>query len=530
MKTERVKAYRSGQKCSVHFLPCLFTALALLSSVLVHAQTTEKPNVVYILADDLGIGDVSAFNENSKLKTVHIDNLAAEGMKFTDAHSGSAVCSPTRYGILTGRYSWRSVLKKGVLSGYSNALIEPDRITVADVFQTQGYHTAFVGKWHLGWDWKFRQSTGNIENLNARPEVDFSSPVNNGPKEKGFKYSYGFSGSLDMAPYVYVENGKPTSVPTKSTVSADYKGFWREGPTGDDFVHAEVLQHLTRKAVGYIEEQSANRTPFFLYFALPSPHTPILPSAGYLGKSNTNFYGDFVLETDGVVGQIIDALKKQGVYENTIIIFTSDNGCSPRAEFEELASVGHHPSYIYRGHKADIYEGGHRVPFVVSWPQRIPKGTTSAQTICTTDLMATVADLFGLTLPQDCAEDSFSFLPILLNKAERIHPERGIIHHSVEGRFAIRKDNWKLILWPGSGGWSSPKTGAESEGLPRYQLFDLAVDPGEKNNLVDAQPEKVKELEALFAEYIRNGRSTAGTPQQNDGDKVWTELKGIAGF
>lgn len=490
----------------------------------------KKPNIVYILADDLGIGDVSAFNEKSRLKTVHIDRLAAEGMKFTDAHTSSSVCTPTRYGILTGRYNWRSELKKGVLSGYSRSLIAQDRLTVARLLKNEQYHTGFVGKWHLGWDWHINGTQDQINGLDSRPEVDFSRPVSNGPKEKGFIYSYGFSGSLDMAPYVYVENGQATSVPKKNTLSTDYKGFWREGLTSDDFIHAEVLQHLTQKAVAYIDEQAPKDAPFFLYFALPAPHTPILPSSPYLGKSNTNFYGDFVLEIDDVVGQIISALEKNGVRDNTLVIFTSDNGCSPRAGFEELAKAGHNPNYIYRGSKADLYEGGHRVPFVVSWPAVVEKGSVSSKAICTTDFMATVSEIVESPLPDHAGEDSFSFLPVLSGNSQDVPLQRAIVHHSVEGRFAIRKENWKLILWPGSGGWSSPKTGEEIEGLPPFQLYDLEADPGERKNLAATNPEKVKELEALLVRYILDGRSTPGKKQKNDGKEKWNELEGIGAF
>ncbi len=507
----------------------LFLAgFSICNPVAADRLTGKRPNIVYILADDLGIGDVSAFNEGSRLKTIHIDRLAAEGMKFTDAHTSSSVCTPTRYGILTGRYNWRSELKKGVLGGYSAPLITPDRLTVAQFLKNQRYHTGFVGKWHLGWDWHMKGAPAGNNNLDTRPEVDFSRPVSNGPQEKGFVYSYGFSGSLDMAPYVYVENGKATSVPVKNTVSTDSKGFWREGPTSDDFVHAEVLQHLTRKAVGYIDEHAGKEDPFFLYFALPAPHTPILPSSPYLGKSNTNFYGDFVLETDGVVGQILSALEKNGVRDNTLVIFTSDNGCSPRAGFDELAKVGHNPGYIYRGSKADLYEGGHRVPFVVSWPAVVAKGAVSRNPICTTDFLATVSEIAESPLPDNAGEDSFSFLPVLSGGSQGA--ERAIVHHSIEGRFAIRKENWKLILWSGSGGWSSPKTGEETKGLPPFQLYDLETDPGERNNLSAINPGKVKELEALLVRYILDGRSTPGKKQKNDGGEKWKELEGIGPF
>ncbi len=339
-----------------------------------------------------------------------------------------------------------------MLSGYSNALIAPERLTVAELLQENGYHTAFVGKWHLGWDWHFSGNPDKIDQLSSHPEVDFSQPIQHGPADHGFTYSYGFSGSLDMPPYVYVENSQPTTIPQDSTVSTDEKGFWRKGLTGSDFSHTNVLPHLTDQAVQYIGRQAKSKQPFFLYFALPAPHTPILPTTEFMGKSNTNFYGDFVLQVDDVVRQVIAALEKQGIRENTMIIFTSDNGCSPRADFEELAAVGHDPSDVYRGHKADIYEGGHRVPFIVSWPDRMKGNFKTDETICTTDFMATAAAMVGVDLPDNAGEDSYSFLPVLLQEDYQPPLREATVHHSIEGRFAIRQGDWKLILWPGSGG------------------------------------------------------------------------------
>lgn len=488
------------------------------------AKSQTPPNIVFILADDLGYGDVSCYNENSRLHTPHIDAIAKEGVLFSDAHTSSAVCTPTRYSILTGRYNWRSTLKRGVLSGYSKALIAPGRLTVAELLRRNGYETGFIGKWHLGWNWQFTGTADNADNLLSAPGVDFSRPITDGPKEKGFTYSYGFSGSLDMPPYVYVENGRVTALPKDTTRNADEKAFWRKGVTAPDFKHTLVLPHLTDKAVQYIDQQARGGKPFFLYFALPAPHTPILPTTEYLGSSNTNSYGDFVLQVDDVVGRVIAALKKNGIHEKTLVIFTSDNGCSPRADFQELASVGHHPSYIFRGHKADIYEGGHRVPFVVSWPERVPKAIRTDETICTTDFMATVADIIDAKLPDDAAEDSYSFLPVITQSKYRKPLREATVHHSIEGRFAIRQGQWKLILCPGSGGWSFPRTEKELEGLPSMQLYNLSSDPGETNNLINEHPEKVKDMKALLVQYIRNGRSTKGAPQKNEGPEGWADM------
>nr|MBI1228700.1 sulfatase-like hydrolase/transferase [Cytophagales bacterium] len=496
-------------------------ALFLFAGTVALAQ--NRPNIIYILADDMGIGDASCYNPESKIITPNIDRLAAHGIRFTDAHTSSAVCTPTRYGILTGRYNWRSTLKSGVLGGYSTALIDPDRLTVGNLLQESGYHTAFIGKWHLGWDWAFTQSYKNLNSLDNNLEVDYTQPIKNGPMERGFSYSYGFSSSLDIPPYVYVENNRVTAVPNRMTVNVDEKAFWRNGPTGADFDHTQALPHLTSKAVSYIHEQAAKKDPFFLYFALPAPHTPILPLTEFMGKSNTNMYGDFVLQVDDVVRRITQALEEKGILENTILIFTSDNGCSPRASFPELKKVGHNPSYIFRGHKADIYEGGHRVPFIVHWPKAIPEGRIVDEIICTTDLMATVAELTGYRLPDDAGEDSFSFLPLLKHQQQLpVRPQ--IVHHSIEGRFAIRKGDWKLILWPGSGGWSAPMSGDAIKGLPDMQLYNLAIDPGETANVVAANPELAASLKEELAQLIKNGRSTPGPLQKNDGPEKWSQV------
>lgn len=487
------------------------------------AQENARPNIVYILADDMGIGDASCYNSEAAFTTPHIDRLASDGLKFTDAHTSSAVCTPTRYGILTGRYNWRSELKNGVLGGFSAPLISNDRTTVGDNLQEAGYHTAFVGKWHLGWDWSFKQEYENINDLNQILEVDYSQPIQNGPTDRGFTYSYGISSSLDIPPYVYLENDRVTALPDRRTVNVDEKGFWRDGPTGSDFDHTLTLSHLTGKAVDYIDRQANSADPFFLYFALPAPHTPILPLTEFMGKSNTNMYGDFMLQVDDVVGQIIKALEDKGMLDNTLLIFTSDNGCSPRADYPELASVGHDPSNGWRGHKADIYEGGHRVPFLVHWPEKIAAGGTSEQLICTTDLMATVAEMLGKPLPESAGVDSFSFFPTLLQgnpNSERA----SIVHHSIEGRFAIRRGDWKLICWPGSGGWTEPLTRNGLEDLPDFQLYNLATDPGEENNLVDRYPERVDALKKELIALIKEGRSTPGPRQKNDGPEIWDQV------
>ncbi|MCG1035801.1 sulfatase family protein [Polaribacter sargassicola] len=511
----------------------LYSIALLLLTVApnVFAQNNnQSPNIIYILADDLGYGDVKTFNPNGKIPTPNMDKMAENGTKFTDAHTSSAVCTPTRYGILTGRYNWRTSLKHSVLSGYSKSLIKKERTTVADVLKSKGYKTAYIGKWHLGWDWNFvNKNEKRIDKLNAKPKVDFTKPIKNGPSTHGFDYSFGFCGSLDMAPYVYVENDMPTMVPTKTTVSVDEKGIWRKGLTSDDFNHATVLQDLTDRAVDYISNQAKEKEPFFLYFPLPAPHTPILPTIEFLGKSNTNMYGDFVMQVDDVLRQIRIVLKEQGISENTLVIFTSDNGCSPKADFEELAKVDHDPSYEFRGTKSDIYEGGHRVPFIVEWPAKGLKNATSDKTICTTDFLATCADITGYKLQDAEGVDSYSMLP-LITGAKNDDIREYTVHHSIDGSFAIRKGDWKLSVCKGSAGWSYPKLSdikKENLDLPDMQLYNLKKDIGETRNVIAEYPKVVAELKAALKKIILDGRSTKGKKQENDGMEGWKQIQSI---
>lgn len=472
------------------------------------------PNIIYILADDLGYGDLSAFNENSKIQTPHLDTLALQGMRFTDAHTSSAVCTPTRYGILTGRYNWRTRLKRGVLSGKSDALIPTERSTVASLLKSANYHTAFIGKWHLGWNWS----------KNGK-DIDFSEPVTNSPNDLGFDYAFGHCGSLDMPPYVYVENGISTAIPTEITENTDPYEFWRKGLTAPDFRHDDVTPNFFNRSIKYIEDQSKKEKPFFLYLPLPSPHTPVLPLEEWQGKSELNPYADFVIMIDHYVGQLLQKVKDLGIEKNTLVIFTSDNGCSPTANFDVLASKGHNPNYIFRGHKADIFEGGHRVPFIAKWPNFIKAGSVSNATICTTDFLATCAAIIDAPLDDNQGEDSFSMLPLFQDSDATDYKRSSTIHHSIEGEFAIRQGDWKLIMCPGSGGWSYPRKNDDIiQTLPKVQLYNLKEDIAESNNLEADYPEKVEELKALLTKQILDGRSTAGKIQQNDTGAIWKQL------
>ena len=489
----------------------IFVLTGIGSQSQLFAQKKNLPNIVFVLMDDLGYGDVSILNRNSKIQTPNIDAVGKQGIVFTDSHSNSSVCTPTRYGILTGRYCWRTSLQQGVLDGYSEPIIPKDRLTIASLLKRYNYSTACIGKWHLGWRWARKE--GNPE------AVDFARPISDGPLSLGFDYFYGFSGSLDMPPYVYVENNMPVSIPSRMTENLSKLHFWRRGEASADFDHGQCLPFLTKKAISYIEERSNEKDPFFLYYAMPAPHTPILPTEEFKGKSGLGDYGDYVIEIDHLVGDIVKSLKERKIFEQTILIIASDNGCSPAAGTVELEKLGHFPSAGYRGYKADIFDGGHRVPFIISWPAMVKSGQINNQLICTTDFMATFAEMTGYELKDNQGEDSFSFYSRLIQKSPQKPKRQDIVHHSYYGNFSIRKGEWKLLLTPYSGGWSFPMQGVDDQvarELPQLQLYNLTNDAGEKENLGALYPGKVKELKNLLIGYINQGRSTKGAKQQND--------------
>ena len=476
------------------------TGASIAAAGLHVAAAAEKgrnlPNVVYILADDLGYGDVKCLNADGKIPTPNVDRLAREGMVFTEAHSGSAVCTPTRYWILTGRYCWRSRLKSGVLNGSSPALIEEGRMTVASLLKRHGYRTACVGKWHLG--------------LGRDRQTDFGKPLRPGPNDAGFDYFFGIPASLDMPPYCFVENDRPTEMPTETIAASPSPAMWRAGHIAPGFRHIDVLPTITQKAVAFIERyaKESKGLPFFLYWPLTAPHTPIVPNAKFVGKSGVGAYGDFLCEMDDCVLRMMKALEENGLAENTLVIFTSDNGCSPEANFKALAEHGHNPSYIFRGMKADIFEGGHRIPFIARWPGRIAPGTQCAETISLTDLMATAAEIVGEDLPPDAGEDSVSILSALLVEKRDGPLREATVHHSINGSFSIRQGKWKLELCPDSGGWSHPRPGAAGKPeLPPVQLYDLSKDIAERQNVYAEHPEGVAQLTALLEKYRQQGHS-----------------------
>lgn len=468
-------------------------ALAGGSLALAGLAQGRRPNIVYILADDLGWGDLRCYNPESKVPTPHADKLASEGMRFTDMHSPSAVCTPTRYGILTGRYCWRSRLKEGVLWGYSPGLIEPGRMTVASMLRQAGYATAGVGKWHLG--------LGNAE------KTDYSKPLSPGPVDAGFDYYFGIPASLDMDPYVYIENDRTVQQPTKEIAERNQpRGvFYRGGAIAPNFKIEEVLPTLASKATSYLRERAKTPDkPFFLYFPLTAPHTPWVPHSKYKGRSGAGIYGDFVAEVDDTVGEIMRVLDETGLASNTILIFTSDNGAHWTPD--DRKKYPHRANASWRGQKADIHEAGHRVPFLVRWPGKVKAGSTSDQTGCLTDLMATAAAVMDVKLPADAGEDSFNLLPALMGTA-RGPIREAIVHHSMDGMFSIRQGEWKLVQGRGSGGFTQPKREAVEPGGPAGQLYNLKRDPAEAQNLYAKQPDVVTRLTTLLERYKREGRS-----------------------
>lgn len=498
--------------------------LARAAGIVAHAEPVARtrPNVIVVLADDMGIGDVSCLNPTSAWKTPGIDRIAREGRTFTDAHSASGVCTPSRYTLLTGRYSWRGRLKSGVLHGYDPALLEPGRLTLAGFLRQQGYATGMVGKWHLGLDWT---RTGS-----AVDAVDFSRPFGGGPLAHGFDRFLGISASLDMPPFVYLDQERATSVPVDRIEASPSPKMWRTGLIGPDFRHEEVHPRFRREALAWIDSRARARaetgTPFFLYLALASPHTPTVPTPEFVGRSGTNPYGDFVAQVDATVADVLRVLDDRGIARDTLVVFTADNGCSPAANLGELRRFGHDPSAGFRGHKADLFEGGHRVPFLVRWPAEVPAGSTCSRVIGQLDLMATLAEVLGRRLPAGAGEDSRSFLG-LLRRGDRAQGSRDpLVHHSSQGFFALRQGPWKLLFAPDSGGWSDPKPGSkEAAGLPALQLYHLDTDPAERTNRVASEGALVRRMTRQMGRILVDGRSTRGTSQSHDWPSEWPQTR-----
>jgi arylsulfatase A-like enzyme len=494
-------------------VPCVASARA--------AEPT-KPNIVYILADDLGYGDPGCYNPESKIPTPNMDRLAREGMRFTDAHSPSSVCTPTRYAILTGRYAWRTRLQRNVIGPFSGPLIAEKQLTVPGLLRGQGYATACIGKWHLGWGWPRPGDDG---------KRDFSRPIPDGPTARGFDLYFG-TDVPNYPPYCFLENDRTVGIPSESApVGRD--AFNIAGPMVPGWKLVEVLPGLEKRAVEYIEQAAKGGKPFFLYLPLTSPHYPVVPAAAFKGTSKAGAYGDFVAQTDHVVGRVLDALKRSGVVENTLVILTSDNGPEVTGEvnpgaYDRLEEFGHASMGKLRGAKRDAWEGGHRVPFIARWPGKIQPGSTCDEPICHVDLMATLAALLDTRLPDDGGVDSINILPALLGEKRKAPLREAMVHHSGQGKFAIRRGDWVLILAPtgddnrkhGEPMWFQKARGYEPH-IEAGELYNLVTDPTQKHNLYATEPAKVIELTTLMERYVSDGRSTPGSKQKNDVEIAW---------
>ncbi|WP_319481329.1 arylsulfatase [uncultured Draconibacterium sp.] len=519
----------------------------LFFSCEVKQEKIINPNIVIIYTDDQGSGDVSALNPEAKFNTPNLDKMVNEGVTFTDGHSSDAVCSPSRYTLLTGRYSWRTSLKKGVLGADGPCLIDDGRMTIASMLKEQGYNTAMVGKWHLQMD--FAGTKGK--------DRDWSKPFTDGPIEKGFDYFFGLPASMNFGVLTYLENDRvlePATLWTKkkknpipssfhNAVSpADYrmtppfqvepesKGWIEAAPSFNDEL---VLETLASKAVDYINrvaDEAKNGKPFFLYFPLTSPHLPHCTHPDFRGRSNCGNYGDFMEETDYRIGQVLEALKENGLEENTLVIFSSDNGAETNYEYWR-EKYNHLSSLHFKGGKRDIYEGGHRVPFLMRWPKVIKAGSKIDVPVCQSDYLATIAEIVGAEIPENAAEDSYNLLPLISENIpeEECQSDRAIIHHSASGHFAIRKGKWKLNMLRGSGGSFKPVFIEPAEGEALYELYNIDTDPGETINLYFEQPEIVKTLKAEISQIINAGRSTEGAPQdfvkENWDQITWMKLQ-----
>lgn len=531
------------------FLIKLFAgAVGLLLTIGSCQEQQTKPNIVIIYADDLGYGDVQSYNpKRGKIPTPHIDRLAAEGMSFTDAHSSSGVCSPSRYTLLTGRYHWRSRLQSGIVRLYEEPLITPDRLTFAGLAQQHGYQTACIGKWHLGWKWPIPEEQMNLfrpgkvdveateEHRQAWREV-FSKSIPGGPVDVGFDEYFG-TAVPNWPPYCFIENDRTVGIPSEfgATRLFERNQASTQGPAREFWSLEDVLPTLAARSSAFIKREAKSPRPFLLYLSLTSPHTPLSVNSEWLGESNLSLFADLVMETDAVVGHVLDALEKSGAAENTLVIFTSDNGCAPyvgntndeatkeysmsawrqgesKPPVAAMEEKGHYPSGPFRGYKSDVWEGGHRIPFIVRWPGKVQPGSSCSQLAHQADMIATIADILNTSLPANAGEDSFSLLPLFEGSDQPVR--QNAVSTGMNGLPGLRQGTWKFIPGSGSGGWSPGKSEHP------VQLYNLAVDPGETKNLVNRETVRVEEMKELLEKLIVDGRSTPGPMQKNDVEVV----------
>lgn len=500
----------------------MLVALAEQQDVAAASARTAPPNVVIILADDMGYGDVGVLNRDSRIPTPNLDRLAKESLIFTDAHSAGSYCVPSRYGLLTGRYMWRTRLGSGGnLANLAGTLIEPGRKTLPDVLQDAGYFTGLIGKWHQGIDWKLHDESAR-EIIREHPNyqdfqnIDFASPALKGPGNYGFDYSFGTAGSAEMNPATFIENNQATIIPTLSSQDAQEKyGEWfgrDDNVIAEGYVMDRLVPILSEKACEFVETATRTRPdqPFFLYYAMTTPHNPIVPNRRFIGTSRAGTYGDFVVELDHHVGQLLRTIAKLGIEKNTIIIFTSDNGPVNRTKGYPARWVrgdtginGHDSNGPFTGWKAGLQEGGHRVPFFVRWPAIIQSGESCPSTILFNDVFPTLAEMLRVKLNHHTAEDGQSFFKALTGESRPESFHEAIVHNHSNGTFAIRQGAFKLTV-------NGPKTALQvlNDAFPvSFVLHDLSKDIEETTDVSDDHPMIVQEMHALLKKYVQQGRS-----------------------
>lgn len=462
----------------------------------------DKPNILLIYSDDQGYGDFSAQNPESKIPTPNLDRLAAGGIRFTDAHSSSGICTPSRYALLTGRYHWRQ--GHGIVGSHGQPWFDKDRFTVAHMLQENGYATACIGKWHLGWDWNAIRNPS--KDALAPDGYDWSKPVPGGPLERGFDYYFG-DDVPNFPPYTWIENDRILTAPTvpfkpiPTPQPGDEGGERmsghdsRDGAMVDGWRLDAVMPRLTERASEWIAEQKDSDKPFFLYWAWTGPHTPVVPLPEFKGKTKAGSYGDFMFQLDHHLGQVLDALEKNGLADNTLVIFTADNGAEDIA-YERIRNHAHQSSGSLRGVKRDIWEGGHRVPFVVRWPGKIKPGQVNGGLTSQIDIMATLAALTGSEIPKGSAEDSYNLLPAW-TKGEP-SPRTTLIHNTPADRYAIRDGDWLMIDNTSGAVSKVPDWFDETFNYPKSQhpgeLYNLSEDLAQRNNLWGEHPDRIIEM------------------------------------
>jgi len=489
----------------------LKTLLLLLSAAtILHAA--RKPNILILYGDDLGYGDLGCFNPESKIPTPNLDKLASQGMRFTDAHSSSGICSPSRYALLTGRHHWRDF--HGIVNSFGKSVFKPERLTLPEMLQALGYTTATIGKWHLGRDWDAIRKPGSPKRGERPEDFDWAKPIPDGPLAHGFDYSFGDE-VINFPPYCWIENDKVLQAPDTMMDTTKWKaikeGSWecRSGPMVTGWDPYQNLPETTRRGVEYIKSKKDSEKPFLLYFAYPSPHAPIIPNDEFDGKSKAGPYGDFVYETDHSVGQLLKALEDSGKADNTLVIFSADNGPEKYA-YERDATTGHWSAHPLRGLKRDTYEGGHRVPTIIKWPGVTKPGVVNNALVSQIDFMATIAAALGYQLPANAAEDSHNLLPLLKGEVESVRTTH--IHNTSQDNYAIRDGDW-LLVDAGNGYGTSrnaaweKRHGYKPDDAEKTELYNLKTDLSQKHNLAADHPERVSELKSLLKKIREQGHS-----------------------